>query len=241
VKRRLLTDWVSLGLLDSPLTHGRGRGRGVGRSWPEEQAELFLILLKKRLSLRTVTPLANVPVFTWLVWGDRWVPLRQARKALATWTGAHSRVSSTRARRTARELVRQVAGPRARRDDKRQLVDLIERFAGGAPLDEAALQQAVARLLPEDGRLFARGYAQLVQCTIEAALKLDAVEDDVFELARASYQTSAAAYLASGPATAADANATPRIHEEVVNSACRDLLTQIGIQLRAGTTTKEMR
>ena len=40
-------------------------------------------------------------------------------------------------------------------------------------------------------------------CTIEAALKLDAIRDDVFELARASYQTSAGAYVASGPAIAA--------------------------------------
>lgn len=49
---RLITDWVSLGLLDKPVPRSRGRGKGVERTWSENQLQLFVVLLDKRREVR---------------------------------------------------------------------------------------------------------------------------------------------------------------------------------------------
>ena len=67
--KRLLSDWVSLGLLDRPLRKGLGRGRGSTATWPAEQRELFLQLLAKRATVRQIAPLCNIPVWLWLYYG----------------------------------------------------------------------------------------------------------------------------------------------------------------------------
>src|SRR5947207_3156341 len=79
---RLAKDWASLGLLDHARRRGRGRGKGVEGTWPESQKELFLLLLAKRPEVKRIATLCNVPVAIWLLWGDDFVPLRQARLAL---------------------------------------------------------------------------------------------------------------------------------------------------------------
>src|ERR1039458_9645654 len=48
VKPRLITDWVSLGLLDKPDQRGRGRGKGKQYTWPPSQGRLLVTLLNKR-------------------------------------------------------------------------------------------------------------------------------------------------------------------------------------------------
>ena len=37
--RRMVLDWVELGLLDRPERRGRGRGKGVSATWSEEQLQ----------------------------------------------------------------------------------------------------------------------------------------------------------------------------------------------------------
>ncbi len=93
---RLVTDWVGLGLLDRPTRRGRGRGRGIEATWPENQLRLFLVLLGHRRRGVHVGPLANVPVWLWLAWGEDYVPLRQARRALSTWLAADEKAPANR-------------------------------------------------------------------------------------------------------------------------------------------------
>src|SRR5262245_40363698 len=94
---RLMTDWVSLGLLDQAHRRGLGRGKGTAATWPEEQLRLFLVLLQQRETVKRMISLCNIPVGIWLWWGDRFVPLGQARRALRTWSGVASPARSWRA------------------------------------------------------------------------------------------------------------------------------------------------
>src|SRR5438105_2556965 len=108
--KRLITDWVSLGLLDQPLRRGLGRGKGSVAVWPQKQAELFvdLLILRQRQGVRRVDFLANVPVAGWL-WQQPDTPLRQTRRALGTWCGRHRQktgVAQDTAERTARQLIK---------------------------------------------------------------------------------------------------------------------------------------
>src|SRR5205809_339547 len=100
---RLITDWVSVGLLDQATRRGRGRGRGLTATWPEEQKNLFLTVLKKRQETARIAPLCNIPVFVWLWWGDSFIPLRQVRRALNTWSGANEHGRSWRTAEQAAE------------------------------------------------------------------------------------------------------------------------------------------
>ena len=84
IKPRLITDWASIGLLDQPEARGRGRGKGKSYTWPRQQAGLLIAVLNKRKEGVGRIALLNIPVATWLIWGDRYTPLRQARRALAT-------------------------------------------------------------------------------------------------------------------------------------------------------------
>src|SRR5438876_822928 len=73
VSRRLLTDWVAIGLLDKGTDRGRGRGRGKEYTWPDEQRRLFLVLLDKHGTVKRPV-LANIPVALWLFFGDQHAP-----------------------------------------------------------------------------------------------------------------------------------------------------------------------
>ena len=81
VSDRLVTDWVSKGLLDQPerQARGKGNGRGAKYEWADRQCELFLSLLMHRDEVTYVDSLASLPVSMWLYWGDEWVPLRQVK------------------------------------------------------------------------------------------------------------------------------------------------------------------
>jgi hypothetical protein len=144
----------------------------------------------------------------------------------------------TRARYTARQLLTQIADPDARRVDRRHLTELIERAAGGARLDASTLEKAVARVLPPEQSAFARGYARLIEHTVLAVLNLERLSDQVFELARASYRTSLASYLGDRIACTPQDVASAEV-EQLVNSACRDLLTHLGLQLSSAQLTSE--
>lgn len=88
VSKRLVYDWISIGLLDRPTIISRGRRGRVG-VLDHVQRDLFFVLCAQRALLpsatRIVPHLCNVPVFLWLWNGPPFVPLRQARRALATW------------------------------------------------------------------------------------------------------------------------------------------------------------
>jgi hypothetical protein len=94
VTRRLITDWVSIGLLDKAKRRPKGRGSTSG-VWSENQANLFWTLLEKRRNQSQVAALANVPIYFWLNWGDEYVPQRQLRRAMRTWAKGACRTSES--------------------------------------------------------------------------------------------------------------------------------------------------
>ena len=124
IKPRLIADWVAIGLLDKGTARGRGKGKGKDYLWPENQAQLLLVLLNKRPEAKRST-LCNLPVALWLIWGDAYVPLRQVRRALATWADGWGLVSGSRADRTARDVLDQFDHPDAKSEDREAVRDLV--------------------------------------------------------------------------------------------------------------------
>jgi hypothetical protein len=261
---RLLTDWVSLGLLDQAQRRGLGRGRGTTATWPREQLELFLLLLQKRREVRRIAALCNAPVAIWLWWGDRYVPTRQARRALETWADARRLASSWRAARgSAEELVAKLAHPDASERARDRLIDLIARGAMGKPFHAPEVLAALRRVFDpgDNGRAIGpptftpEYYVALVEWQLAAiaGLRDGALDDDAFEWARTEYRTSRQEYEAMIPRIAANEEASdlflkrtavgvvlPPTFEEIVNQSCVDLLTLLGIYLRQLTTDGAM-
>jgi hypothetical protein len=119
----LFDRWITLGLLDAARAAGRGYGRGVLRTWPEGQLQLWRTLLSQRQ--RGVTrprTLANVPVALWLFWGEDYVPLRQVRRALETYAEIGRAAPRHDYREAARTLVRDLATPKADPHAKEALI-----------------------------------------------------------------------------------------------------------------------
>jgi hypothetical protein len=87
VSRRSLHDLPQWGLLPLATPYGRAPGEGVGRYWTPEQASVFQWQMRMRRDRPGVSrgELTLIPVFFWLSMGEDWVPLEQARRALATW------------------------------------------------------------------------------------------------------------------------------------------------------------
>jgi hypothetical protein len=247
VKARLITDWVSLGLLDNPKRQPRGRGRGSDKAlWPPEQRDLFRSLVERRGDVKRITVLANLPVFVWLEWGDDFVPLRQVRRALASWTGPTRKVPWKQARTNARELLGQIEDPRAKREDKAALVTLVAQTAySGVPVDREQLIDAVAKVLdpdataaqhgPPGARFSPDGYVELLEARLVARDRIADLPDSHFRWARNAYRVSTRDYESDQPRLRAEAG--PRFAplfermtmEHRLNNACHSLLTLIGL------------
>lgn len=259
--KRLLTDWVSHGLLDQPRRRGLGRGRGTEVVWAEEQMNLLLVLLGKRKDVKRIAPLCNIPVWTWLWFGEQFVPLRQARRALETWTGAGERADSWKqARSSARELVSRFADQRASRASREHLADLIARTAYGRPFDRHEVLAAFRRVFDPIGDRAEIGfpgftfrpesYVFLIETRISAlaGLRGQLFDDAAFLWAQRAYLENRVEYSALVPRIAehtetagvflrqTDAGVVlPPTLEDIVNHACADLLTLLGIHAHLGS------
>lgn len=129
--RRQFFDWIEKGLIDRSITHsGAGRGKGTQRGrWPRTQFELLAILVAKREEVErgAVVALTNAPTLLWLGWGEKYVPIRQVRRAVGTW-GQNYQNRSGRVEKVSKEatrLARELKGPGARREDIRHLGDAL--------------------------------------------------------------------------------------------------------------------
>jgi len=252
---RLMTDWVAIGLLDSPDRHGLGRGKGISATWPDQQRQLFLTLLDKRPDVTEIATLCNIPVFVWLWWGDDLVPRRQALRALTTWAGAHARRSWRKSLWTARQLVEQMGSPDASRADRDRLVDLVARAGYGGVFDPQAVEDALKRVMDPGGNgrtigprglhFTAEGYRFIIESRLLAinALSEHRVEPEALEWARAEYVQTRQEYadlvirlVADDPDQAhqilthmpGSPVLLPPTLEQAANSACVDLLTTLG-------------
>jgi hypothetical protein len=100
---RRAKEWVGKGLLDRAHERGRGRRLGLDRTWPEAQRDLWLDLLR-RLPARD-RELTHMPVGRWLLMGSGVIPIRQVRRALATWASPTGKPSTRSSKAVALDLL----------------------------------------------------------------------------------------------------------------------------------------
>jgi hypothetical protein len=149
VSDRLVTDWVSLGLLDEPerTARGKGQGRGAFYEWPETQRDLFLTLLAQRPDAPSRAAMCAIPVGIWMYWGDEWIPLRQVRRALRTWWDRPGRIGWQRSLEAARLVVDTLAPAGTSRAAKSELRELVAGALENHVFPREAITESVRQLL----------------------------------------------------------------------------------------------
>ena len=242
---RLVVDWEELGLIDLRDRHPLGRGAGSRKgTWPNEQRNLFLTVLRKRQDVEQVATLCNIPVGVWLWWGDRYVPQRQVRRALETWTGRKRRVSEADARAAARRLVNDFGlrdGSSPRGYGGTALVDFIAEQLHSGLRDEPAWEEQIQKLGPGearavDGVLFAvtpSNASALLRARVHAVRRLQHFSMHEFEWARFMYLYGRGDYAAHQETLASFPRFgrlfTPEGLDDILNRACLDLITVLGL------------
>jgi len=240
--KRLITDWVSIGLLDQPTARGRGRGKGVQRTWPESQAKLFLVLLAKRREITHVASLCNVPVFLWLYFGPEYAPVRQVRRTLGFFNRLVPTAPVSSARKAARRVLEQIGAPNATRADKAALVQALVNATGGREFDRDYMLEPVRQVLDPDGTgrrvgpagatVTAESWVNTAEAMHVGAQTIPNLEDAGFETARVAHHQTMAAYLAQQPDFARDPDIgqifdTPTM-DWLANNACTQITSTIG-------------
>lgn len=246
--KRLVADWVAIGLLDRGVPRGKGRGQGKEYRWSEHQRQLLLVLLAKHGTVKRPV-LCNIPVSIWLIWGEDLVPLRQARRALATWAGRWGSVSWANAQTAAKQVLTKLDHPEADPADREHLQDTIAQAAYTGEVDEPDLAKAARRVFDPNNSGLTRGslgiidsnhYVKTLVARVTAIAQLEALPDDVYLHARNDYltigpiadQARASLDISGTPVSPRKLGATTSPDfEQVVNRGCLDLLTLIGLNL----------
>lgn len=239
VSKRLVVDWVSQGLLDQPERKGLGRGKGTTATWPEPQRDLFLTILAKRQTVHQVALLCNVPVALWLYEGDSFVPLRQVKRALATWSGLSTSMSWATAQRTARHLLNDLGHPEARLKDQKAFVDAATGMFYRDAFDETALLPLLRTVFDPKQRGLARtyggleitpeAYLELMQARWTAVRSLDTIDNSFFQWAR--YANLMARKQHQVRLAHLGVTLGEPVPSAMLNDACRDLVTLLGLGL----------
>jgi hypothetical protein len=245
IKPRLITDWASIGLLDHAEPRGLGRGKGKSYTWPAEQAGLLLTILQKRETVSRIT-LLNIPVATWLIWGDQYTPLRQAKRALATWATATVRVGPEKASRSTKAILEQLDHPDATSADRKQLRDLMQQIAFGRDYDHEELVERIRQVMDPNNIGLARGlpvgaeitpeiYAKTIACRLQGAANAQKgdLDDDTWHEARQLYLSHGpvAPFLPELRRPNRSGVLTPAAHyyvEYALNGACQHLVQVLG-------------
>lgn len=250
---RLITDWVSLGLLDRPVRRSLGRGRGSDKAlYSGNQRKLLVTLLHHRKSVRNISTLAKIPLALWVYYGDEYVSLEQAKRAFRTWLGDY-RTSRERAEWSAREMLAQLDNPEAAPADRRRLRQALADIAYTGELDMTALEDAVSAVFEPRISLLRRAVGppgalitvdvvmSLIQARLAAAklLRDGRITDVQLKEARQAHIAHSVEYEALRPQFADQAGPElaglfkPVTFEEKVNTCCVDLLTILGLRLRS--------
>jgi hypothetical protein len=230
-----------------------GQGKGTSATWPETQRQLFVTLLGKRSETPAFNGLCNVPVFVWLYFGDNWVPLRQVRRALATWSKSASGASWQLARARAAEQVRIVAHPQAPKRDREALTVALAKKLYSSRLDTFEdLRDLFERVMDPERTQRPRGPASApldvasVVDSLEARrlavarLKTDSgpgvLPDSLFHWGRSMFLTGLKSYQMKQPMLSTDpemGDFFPRLGlDRLASTACLDLVTILGMGLQ---------
>ena len=248
ITTRVIRDWTQAGLLDYPRKRSAGRGQGSHHAlYPENQRNLLLTLLVHRPT-NGIPSLARIPVGIWMYWGEEYVQLSQARRAMRTWLG-DPRVSHRQALATAKEILRQLDNPAATAAARRELIETVSDSAYTARIDFEQLKKAV-RAVFEPGSdqirrpvghpaapMTADSMLETIRARCTAAQRLidDEITDSEYLAARRAHLVGYAEYAIQRGRFAAMAPADrPDMYEPVtaeiaLNSCCGHLLTTIGL------------
>lgn len=249
VSTRLIRDWAQRGLLDYPQKRPAGKGHGSAPAlYPANQRNLLLTLLHHRPG-NNIRSLARIPVGIWMYWGDQYVPLRQARRALLTWI-SDGQASKQSARETARAMLGQIDSPQATPQARRDLLEVLTWANWTGKADFEQLERAMRAVFEPDYKTFRRAIGhmsapvmvdsmiQVMKARLLAATELRAghVTDEALAQARDSHVFAYADYAARQPFLAAATPPGQPLYEPVtaedtLNSSCRNLLSVIGLEI----------
>jgi hypothetical protein len=249
LSKRLIRDWTERGLLDNPQKRPAGKGHGSAPAlYAANQRNLLLTLLHHRPG-NSISSLARIPVCIWMYWGDNFVPLRQARRSLMTWLG-DPRLSKQRSVDAAREVLGQIASPRATATARRELLDVVAQANWTGQPDFDRLEQAIRSVFEPEYKTFTRAIGHIsapvttdamigvmkARLTAVTALLNGNVSDQALEQARIAHLFGYAEYAARQPILAAASPPgqplyQPVTAEDTLNNCCRNLLTTLGLEL----------
>jgi len=153
--KRLIYDWVGLGLLDHPVRRTRGEGGSDKALWSWQQRNLFRVLASHRSQTKSVAQLTKFPIALWLYFGESYVPTPQAARAVRAWAIREANPSMRASLVSARELVELLHQPDSDPEAFRQLIRLIAESAHEGTFDRDELLQAVWAVFdsPDEGRV----------------------------------------------------------------------------------------
>jgi hypothetical protein len=262
---RHLTDLIEDGLINGPCKNGLPGG-GSEAVWPQEQLDLLLMVLKKQQELDQRAGhhvyarklLCNIPVCTWLYWGEAYIPLDQVKRAMVTWARAYRQSPKSKAKQSARHLTRLSASPRSDRNDKEVLIKRIITLAtSGESLKDNEVEDLLYLLKdvidPEDigeakgparAKLSAEAVVGLIHARLTAINHLSAqsgeisiIPDTIWHWARTTHLFVSQLYKQTQPEYASDPTLDsvmkglfePLNMSEMLNNACGHLLAVLGL------------
>jgi hypothetical protein len=260
ITARLIRDWTEHGLLDKPQKRSAGKGHGSAPAlYPANQRNLLLTLLHHRPG-NSISSLARIPVAIWMYWGEEWVPLRQAQRALMRFLGDPAsnsyakdakRTTKDRARAIAQAILGQLDNPAATPRARRELLAAVTAAAYTGEPDLEWLHRAYRDVFePGAGTIRkATGHPSapftidamisLTQARLAAvnALTAGKVTDEALISARDAHVFAYAEYAAKQHRLAATAPAgaghmyEPVTAEDTLSNCCGHLLTAIGLEI----------
>ena len=186
-----------------------------------------------------------IPVGIWLYWGDEWVPLRQVKVALRTWSDRAGRVGWERALDTARLVVDTMAPPKTPRSVKQELRELVIAALENNAFPREAVTALIHELLmagTNEGtwgpyRHTAQEVANGMWSMAVATQRFDQISDGMFQEARARLRPIALSYVSEWPALRRDPVFGQSYEQPTwdlfINGSCRQLLIGLGLQLLA--------
>jgi len=262
VTSRRIRDWTEHGLLDHPQRRPAGKGHGSAPAlYPASQRNLLLTLLHHRPG-NHIDGLARVPVGIWMYWGDDWVPLRQARRALMTWLGESRINNKQRARDAARAILGQIDSPAATPKARRELLDVLTWVNYTGDPDFNRVEEAIRAVFEPDYRQQLRkavGHPSApfmtdsmigvtkARLTAVKALKDGNVTDEALIQARDAHVFAYAEYVAKQPFLAFASPPgpgqlyAPITAEDTLNNCCGHLLSAIGMEIMYPADAERLR
>jgi hypothetical protein len=267
---RLIRDWTQHGLLDYPQRRPAGKGHGSAPAlYPASQRNLLLTLLHHRPG-KSISSLARIPVGVWMYWGEEYVPLRQAYRALLrhlgdpqsrTYARDAARASMDRARAVARALLGQLDNPQATSAARQELLDALTKAAYTGQPDFDVLERAISAVFDAGTMRIRRAIGHpSAPVTTEAmirvfrarlaavtALAAGEVTGEALTQARDAHLFAYAEYVARYPALAASAPPdiphlyAPITAEDTLANCCGHLLSAIGLEILYPQQAERMR